>query len=259
MGLLLNDFLMKIYIINLASQIRRRLYQRQQLEKLDLTGYQFFRAVTTDDISNTFINLNNDWKRTLTRSELACYISHRTLWEKIACGKNKSALILEDDVLLSNKIKQVLKHLISSTNDLINLETHGKKKRLANKCIKIDNEHNLFRVYKGRVGAAAYILTPKGATKLLEAEKKGIAPADVHITNCYSLNAYQIKPALAIQFNVCDLYNLKPPIDAPSTIKKDKTHFSIKNIKFLLKRMKHQIKYLKYKKHHININLPDFK
>jgi glycosyl transferase family 25 len=60
----------------------------------------------------------------------------------------------------------------------------------------------LFRLYQDRAGAAGYILWPQGAKKLLQCEqKKGIALADAHITDCHNIKAYQVEPTPIIQLD----------------------------------------------------------
>ena len=84
-----------------------------------------------------------------------------------------------------------------------------RKKFLSRKKDKINDHFSLFKLYQDRTGAAAYILFPSGARKLLECEyKKGVAIADAHITGCLGMRSYQVEPAAAIQLDICELYKI---------------------------------------------------
>jgi glycosyl transferase family 25 len=201
---------MKIYIINLASAIKRKEFQKQQLAKLNLIDYEFFNAISSDDIDNkTHKKHYYDWQRPLRKTEFACYFSHKILWQKII-KNDQPALILEDDVLLSKYTPELLRNLSNKKGiDLINLENGGRKKFVSKSNIDIGCNSELLHLYQDRSGAAGYILWPEGAKKLIQCEKKqGIALADAHITSCYSLNAYQIEPTPIIQLDQCSYYKI---------------------------------------------------
>lgn len=201
---------MKIYIINLASSIERKEFQKKQLAKLNLIDYEFFNAISSDDIDNkTYKKHYYDWQRPLRKAEFACYFSHKTLWQKII-KNNQPALILEDDALLSKCVPELLRNLSNKKGiDLINLENRGRKKFVSKSDIDIGCNSKLLHLCQDRTGAAGYILWSEGAKKLIQCEKKqGIALADAHITGCYSLNAYQIEPTPIIQLDQCSYYNI---------------------------------------------------
>ena len=249
---------MKIYIINLDSATERKQFQKNQFKKLGL-DYEFFNAVGIDDIDEKSYQKHvNDWKRPLNITEIACYYSHRYLWQQII-QSNKPTLILEDDVILSNKIADLLKILTMSNDinkdvDLLNLEVHNKPKRVSKYKKRVNYYFHMLRLYQGRVGAASYILCPSGAKKLLACEKNGIAPTDVYITDCYDLINYQIEPAVAIQIENCLQYHLVCPINTTSSIKKTPSNLSLKKVKYQSKRIMHQIRLLHHPRRKIILN-----
>ena len=74
---------MKIYIINLPSANKRRQFQQKQLSRLGL-DYEILKATSIHDISDeTYAKHCKDWQRPLRNTEVACYFSHRSAWEKI--------------------------------------------------------------------------------------------------------------------------------------------------------------------------------
>jgi glycosyl transferase family 25 len=199
---------MNIYIINLKSAIERKNFQEEQLQKLSL-NYQIISATTTDNIAeNIYIKHYYDWQRPMRKAEVACYFSHQKLWKRVL-KENKPALILEDDALLSKNLPKLLQEVESRNDiDMLNLEVRGRKK-FVSKTYENILTSKIYRLYQDRTGAAAYILYPSGAKKLLNCqEKNGIALADAHITNC-KMKSYQIEPAMALQLDQCENYGIQ--------------------------------------------------
>ena len=200
---------MKIYIINLLAAIERRQFQKKQLSRLGL-DYEILKATSIHDINDeTYAKHYKDWQRPLWNTEVACYFSHRSVWQKII-DTNTPALILEDDALLSKCVPELLKSFTNKQNvDLINLEAAGRKKFISKIGENITSNSKLFRLYQDRNGAAGYILWPSGAKKLLEHESlNGIGLADSHIASCYSIKSYQVEPAAILQLSQCNNYDI---------------------------------------------------
>jgi len=200
---------LNIFVINLPGSDERRQFQKQQLFELGL-GYRILNAISIDDIKKeTYKKHYFDWQRQLRNAEVACYFSHRSVWQKII-KNNMPALILEDDAVLSNCVPELLKSFENKKNvDFINLEVAGRKKWISKIGENIVGNSKLFRLYQDRNGAAGYVLWPSGAKKLLQYEMdNGIALADAQIASCDTLLSYQIEPAAIIQLNQCNNYDL---------------------------------------------------
>ena len=260
---------MKIYIINLPSANERRQFQQKQLSKLGL-DYEILKATSIHDISDeTYAKHCKDWQRPLRNTEVACYFSHRSAWEKII-ETNMPALILEDDALLSKRTSEILNSINSLSNaDLIQLEVRGRKKLIKKQGFAILSTHALYRLYQDRTGAAGYVLWPSGAKKLLEHESlNGIGLADAHIATCYSIKSYQVEPAAIIQLDQCNDYNVKnsyPKELSSSTVSdvenlKGPFYFQIKRLYSQLKTGLHVVKMLTRNSsmRFINISSKDF-
>lgn len=235
---------MNIFLINLDSAKLRLQFQRQQLQQLSLPFYRL-NATSADDIdTETHQRHSQDWNRPLSKTELACYFSHRHAWESIIT-LDKPALILEDDALLSTHTPNLLTALERRTDtDFINLEAQGRKVFVSRTGEDIGCKFKLYTLYQNRHGAAGYILWPSGAQKLLQHERKnGIALADAHITSCYRLAAYQVEPAAIIQLNQCQHY----AINVKNTEELQTSSVSAKKnnkggVKFRFKRITSQMK-----------------
>ena len=177
---------MQIFVINLNSAIVRRKLQKDQLTNLGLE-YQILDATSISDISEASYKKHYfDWQRPLRKTEVACYFSHRSAWERVIKSR-EPALILEDDAILSRFLPKLLDNLNTIKNtDLINLENRSRRKFVARSHIDIACNSKLLRLYQDRTGAAGYILWPSGAIKLIAFEKKsGIGLADASY-NCLS-------------------------------------------------------------------------
>ncbi len=234
---------MNVYIISLDNAKQRRTFQQQQLSELGI-DYVFIDATSIADIDNsTHEKHYHDWQRPLKATEVACYFSHRSTWEKVL-KTNKPALILEDDALLSNCTSELLEYFDNLHGaDLVNLENRGRKKFVSKTGKTLPCNSQLLKLHQDRTGAAGYILWPSGAKKLIKCEKKmGIALADAHITRCYKLNSYQVEPTPIIQLDHCNYYQIQ------NTTSKNLSNSSVSSnnnpsggLLFILKKIKNQL------------------
>ena len=235
---------MQIFVINLSSATDRSKLQKDQLTKLGLE-YKTLSAKSVDVISEaTYKKHYFDWQRPLRKTEVACYYSHRSAWDRVIRSK-EPALILEDDAIHSMFLPELLENLNKLQNiDLINLENRSRKKFVSRSYKDIVCQSKLFRLYQDRTGAAGYILWPSGANKLIQLEKKsGIGLADAHITSCYSLNAFQVEPSPIIQLDQCKDYGIKnrfTNIISKSTVSSGQNKSG--GIYFIIKRLFYQLK-----------------
>lgn len=201
---------MKILIINLALDAARMDFQRTQMQALGLE-FERLEATTPDTVTP---HLNdprwNTWQRPLKDVEKALLSSHRHAWARIV-AEGKPCLVLEDDAYLSASLPRFLDRVAGlSKTDHITLEARNRKKLIANAGHASLPMH---RIYQDRSGAAAYILWPKAAEKLLS---RHAALADALLCAAYDFTAWQAVPALAIQLDQCDAYGLVQPFKTRS-------------------------------------------
>lgn len=209
---------MRTYVISLPSAKERRAFQAAQLTKLRL-DFNIVDAVSTKYLENLDIPVAlNRWERAFMPTEVACFLSHYRLWQTIA-KDTAPALILEDDVLLSRDVHGFLTQVQSLKQiDHISLETRLRKKLLG-RGVPVHAGICIARLYQDRTGAAAYILWPQGAAKLLDhARQNGAALADAFISNFYNLQSMQAVPALAIQSDVANMYGVQSTLQTHSYI-----------------------------------------
>jgi glycosyl transferase family 25 len=236
---------MEIIVINLDRAKERMAFQCRQFDRL---GLQFSR-LSADCPSHrvNFEKYQHSWQRPLSYSEVSLFFNHKKIWDKII-QENTPKLILEDDAYLAENTPAFLKKLANLNNiDYLNIEARGGKQRklVAKKPYYNLEQIALFRLYQGRSGAGGYILWPDGAKKLLDRVAQGkIGIVDKFINSSYSLNAYQLEPAILIQLDMCESYNLTAPIDTHSYIDskiRNSGNF-FKNIKYKLRRLKGELK-----------------
>lgn len=206
------------YVISLLTSDERRSFQRLQLTRLGLE-HVIVDAVGVEQLVNIEPSIRLDgWERPFMPTEVACFLSHYNLWKLIACS-DQPALILEDDALLSIQVPDYLRQIQNhQAIDHLSLETRLRKKLLG-PTQTFNNRLGLARLFQDRTGAAAYILWPTGARKLLaHVNANGAALADACISNLYTLNSWQAVPALAVQSDIAKQYGIISALQTHSYI-----------------------------------------
>ncbi len=211
---------MHILLINLDGSKDRLEFQQQQLADLGLT-FERITAVAPADLDfNALAPLLDRWERPLKDTEIACMLSHRRCWERVA-GYGQPVLVLEDDVLISRFLPEVLAALEEFDGaDHLTLEARGRRKLLDREPIALAGRFYLVRLYLDRSGAAGYVLWPGGARKLITAANHAIGLADALICQTATLNSWQVEPAPLIQSDCAALYGVSDPLCSGSMIAK---------------------------------------
>ena len=240
---------MKTYILNLPSAHERRAFQSRQAEQLGLHAV-FIDACTPADIPQAVFQASAfSWERPIKITEVACFLSHHAIWEKIAVD-DAPALILEDDAVLACNTPNLLKSLQTLKNiDHISLETRRRKKLLGPSSIACPDARAVLRpLLQDRTGAAAYVLWPSGARQLLaKFQSLGMGLADAFISSTYSLRSWQTVPAFAIQADVATVHGVACPIAPHSLIAREKvpsppTRGWAQSIRLKLRRLSSQMR-----------------
>lgn len=260
---------MKTLVINLKSAPERKRFQQYQLKKLGI-DFEFLNAQTARDAAEN--RPETYWRtgvRLLKDTEKACFLSHRNCWEKVIRAA-EPMLILEDDALLSIKTPLLLTEIKNNTEiDILNLETRGRRIFIEKKS---DFMPDLYRLYLNRDGAAAYILWPSGAQKMIEKTNKEVGIADAALWTNFNLKAYQASPALALQSDQCEVYDIATPFETKSSIIATSNDNGRKKINFpeylqsRIKRCREQLRlaipqiinYFRAKKKRLEISKTDF-
>jgi glycosyl transferase family 25 len=192
---------MQIYVINLAEKTGRW----QRMAGL-LHGLPFHRIAAVDGktVAGPEHNIRT-FPKQLSRYNRAANLSHRAAWEKFLAGPDRYACVLEDDVFLSPDFPKFINNedWIPPGCDLVKIETTqafiwftgGRIACLDRQTTQLRSLH---------LGAAAYIITRRGAEILLEMSKDVInRPLDRILFDKMGRKrlqpVYQLVPALCIQ------------------------------------------------------------
>ncbi|MCP3055044.1 glycosyltransferase family 25 protein [Aurantimonas marianensis] len=234
---------MRIVYINLDGATERRAFMEEQGARLGLP-LERLAAVSADDVSDeTAHGIGRAWERPLTRAELACFLSHETVWRQVA-RESEPALVLEDDVRLAGQLTALLPRLTTLAEiDLLNLESFDRKRIVARRARPL-GDVAIVRTYRDKAGAAAYVLWPSGARKLLARARLGAAPADAFIHSLKRLVSYQVEPALAMQLHILKARGIEPPIRIASSVQASRQRLALtrENLPFHVRRLITQVK-----------------
>lgn len=206
---------MRALVINLAHETKRLAFQTAQAESLRLE-LEIVPAVSVSQLPGLAGEMNWDrWQRPLRETEKAALLSHRSAWHRvIALGV--PTLVLEDDAWLMPNAVPLLAQAAPLPNiEHLSLETRGRMKLLGATHPQLPTVR---RLWLDRTGAAAYLLWPEGARKLIDRSSQVAALADAVLVETPGLLRWQAAPAQAIQIDMAAHYGLAPPIPINSAI-----------------------------------------
>ncbi|WP_346425923.1 glycosyltransferase family 25 protein [Thioclava sp. F42-5] len=205
-------------VINLSTATARMSFMADQLNRLKIP-FQRIDAFTPEMVMNYENSFEwSSWERPLKDTEKACFLSHVEAW-KFAAAQDESTLILEDDALLSYQTPSVLNAIDEIEGiEHVTLEVRTRKKIISKVGRAIGSKHQLLRLYQDRSGAAAYVISPSGARKLLARASKEVALADALICKAYELKSFQVEPACGVQLDRAADYGITNPFNTVSQI-----------------------------------------
>ena len=201
----------KIFIISLINSQRREFISKRLSDlKLD---FEFFDAVYGKDLTEDQLEkIDFDFyphkfaaKKTLTLGEIGCAMSHIKLYEYIVENNINSAIILEDDAIVSLYFKDIVSdalNKISPKYEILFLD-HGKAKIYPFPKNLVER-YRLARYvrpskYSKRtiIRTTGYIITQNGARRLLQYAYPIRMPSDF-LTGALQLTgirAYGVEPS----------------------------------------------------------------
>lgn len=97
-----NDEEMKAYVINMPKSKHRREATRKMLESLGIE-HEFIAAVDGREMSEDEFNNSVTDPKEFTRSQAGCALSHIKAYKRILESNDEYALILEDDIVITEK------------------------------------------------------------------------------------------------------------------------------------------------------------
>ena len=204
-----------IVYINLDRVPQRRKFMEKEFLKVDLNNVLRFSAIDAKDeealkYSGFCPGAGDRWE--LPKSAIACFESHRAVWQFAVDQKLDAIIVFEDDVLLSPDIAEIILSLTSSSNqfDVVKLDIGGSRAK-SGAITKIAGI-SVRRLLAKLSSAGGYILSASGAKKLLKKSKSyGDTLDDFLFNPSADWNMYQLFPAAVAQ--VVNLDNSKGKFD----------------------------------------------
>lgn len=205
---------MRVLIINLAAAGARMRFQAEQMAILGL-DWERMEAVTPETVPAPLGDPRwRRWERPLRAAEIAVLASHCAAWERVRTS-DAPCLILEDDAFLALETHAFLRETEDEKGlDHVTLEARSRKKLVGRRHPNLP----IRRLYQDRTGAAAYVLWPSGAEKLLSRAATRPGLADAVIAAAYEMDSWQADPALAVQLDQCSAYGMERPIVTDSSV-----------------------------------------
>lgn len=187
------------YLINLEKSTDRLQNMTESLGLLRLS-FERVSAVNAQELSD------EDWAMDLTPSieypyqlrsgELACFLSHRKCWKKLAESQQEWALIMEDHCVFSSRATKYL-----TNSDWIPAECEivqfvfTKNPVYVDKTIELGDGNSLIRLKNSSpIGTSAYMISRKAAVLALETSQNIYGPVDNFLFGEQSCFTKKIKP-----------------------------------------------------------------
>ncbi|MDA9636075.1 glycosyltransferase family 25 protein [SAR86 cluster bacterium] len=193
---------MKIFIISMSSYRERRDFQKYQAENLGLE-IEFIDAINGSLLSELDLQqAANNWTRNIFSKDVGCFHSHRKAWDRVS-QENEKCLIIEDDVIFSDNIKEILNFISNHSDDwnvAYDLEYVPRKHILGKSVIwkDIKTKSSAIKIYQNKDGLGAYVIGPKLALKAYK-EITSYAMIDATFWSRKWIDYRQIEPAPVVQ------------------------------------------------------------
>ena len=201
-----------IYVVNLARASQRRADLSARLEEIGLNA-QFPPALDAQEVSDA--ELHDGFKKwgpwgAIPLGDIACSQSHRRLWQLFLDSGAEHALILEDDVKISDALAQFCSNSDwwPTDVDIVKVERwkSNRMKVVLGLATASHNEVDLHPLLSRHPGAAAYFLNRRAAEHLLAVRPQTVAVDHLlfnrlTLTLPKGLRVVQANPVLATQRN----------------------------------------------------------
>ncbi len=169
---------MKCYVINLDRATERRKTMISQFAKAGIE-FEFAKGIDWCDLSDQDIQDNvcpkylanqRKWKRPLVHGGLACWLSHRKVWQTALQNNESIIAVFEDDCSLAEETQSVIDNLDRSVGmfdfDIVFLY-NGKTRNPIIPVYRLNEEFILGVIRYDSIGAVGYVITAEAMKSLL--------------------------------------------------------------------------------------------
>jgi len=156
--------MIKAYLINLDRSPGRLEFMQAQFDALGLA------VERVSGVDGSAIDLTPYQGSRLTPGEVGCFLSHRAIWQKLVDSSEERALVMEDDVRLSDALPGLLvgTDWIPPGAGVVKLDTSGKRIGVRKLAAPAPGGRTLRPMRTVHMGAAGYILSRDFAATLIE-------------------------------------------------------------------------------------------
>lgn len=201
---------MPIFVVNLQHDHDKKIHMEKILDSLDLK-FEFIAAVYGKDLTQLQVDEVYDeclsqavFGRGLSLGELGCALSHLSIYQKMVNEGIETALILEDDVDISDDIHDIFKSTEQFPKNWELMlcgyysETATEKASLSSFWEKryVTSSHQSVRLVEIAYGTHGYIINHRGAKRLLKTLKTITKPIDHYTGSEHYLNMYALTPRI---------------------------------------------------------------
>lgn len=198
------------YVINLDQDAERLAFFAANFRRLGIaferTPAIDGRAVCEADFQ-AFLACRPRHGKTWLRGQMGCFLSHYSIWERIARGQDRFCAVFEDDIHASDDLKAILSddRWIPDEVDIIRLETSTNRLLMTAQPLLTHAGRPIFGVKSTSWCAGAYLINRRTARQLVDLSPRYHEPVDAMLYNfdesiiARTLNILQMNPAPCTQ------------------------------------------------------------
>ncbi len=169
--------------------------------------FSYFDAINKQQVADTLAKYQlSVTSERLSQGEVACFLSHYCLWQQVVEQHLPYLMVFEDDIYFSKSANFLLSNLdwLPDDFDVVKLETMHERVMI-NRGINLISGYKLCHMKSSHMGMAGYIISQKGAKKLVAmTQQLGVDRPVDHIMfdrliEQKTSKVYQVSPALCIQ------------------------------------------------------------
>ena len=174
-----------IHFINLDRDTDRRIHMESTLDGMGL-DYERFAAVNASHLTpEQEAYYQTPQRAHLGAAEIAAFLSHITVWKKIAAGDAAFGLVFEDDVIFAENFADFLRGAVQAI-DPNALQIHRFETFLARVTLRRQVQHQVgvrraYVLESNHGGTAAYLLNKKTAAHLIEISDRFSNAVDIDL------------------------------------------------------------------------------
>ena len=174
-------------VVNLSRSPERWKAIKAQLDHLQIPVERLEavdgKMLSEEEVGKLTSSVHFSMGRELGRGEIGCFLSHRKCWEKLLDSDEKYALVMEDDLILSDRSPEFMlsDDWIPDVCDLIQLFISPNRKKYVccnDECDLVTGDQLWIPVSPTPVGTLAYIISREAAKVALEESETFNLPVD---------------------------------------------------------------------------------